>query len=562
MIILGISPPVHESAAGIVKDGRLIAAATEERFTRVKNQGGFPHNALESVLKLGGVGVGDIDVVALPFYDFAKEQRLKLEAYVKNVPYVLRSDIPLKSKVVHILNYSKNVFIDPAWVTGRPRDLLFGPLADLGLDKKVAYVDHHAAHIASAYYTSGWDRALGVSLDGYGSGQAGSFYLCEGGDIKLLQSIPYPHSLGTFYRRVTQALGFKPNRHEGKIVGLAAFGDPDVLYGRVLGRFDLSGDDYYRFKSAQNPYEDRVLANAYAREDVAAAYQKVLEDVATRYIAKYLHTHKLTKIVAAGGVFANVKMNQRIMELDGVEDMFIFPAMSDGGVGIGAALYLASQTRGLEPCRLPDMYLGPGHTDAEIETTIRAAGLPFTHHANVEDEIAMFLARGKVVARFDGRMEFGPRALGNRSILFEATDPSINKWLNDRLKRTEFMPFAPITLEEHASGLYHNLHRAKLAAEFMTITFDCTDEMKRTSPAAVHVDGTARPQLVNARTNPSCYKILRKYHELKGLPSVINTSFNMHEEPIVCSPQDAVRGFLDGRLDVLAAGPFIVESRA
>jgi carbamoyltransferase len=561
MIILGVSPPAHESAVGIVKDGRLVAAASEERFSRVKNQGGFPRQALESVMKLAGVTPRDIDAVALAWLEFGEEQKLKLRAFAGNVPYVLSTDLPLRSKALHLLNYGRNILFDRHWVGWRqPYRIITDPLHEMGLGDKIAYVDHHASHIASAYYASGWDRALGVSLDGYGSGASGSFYLCEGGRIRLLQSIPYPHSLGTFYRRVTQALGFKPNRHEGKIVGLAAFGDPGVLYDRVMSRFDMSRDDYYRFKSAQNPYEDRELAKAYSREDVAAAYQKVLEDVASRYVRVYLEKHGLTRIVAAGGVFANVKMNQRVMELPGVEDMFVFPAMSDGGVGVGAALYLASQSGGLEPARLPDVYLGPGYTDADIEKAIRAANLPFTHHAEIEPEIAKLVAAGKVVARFNGRMEFGPRALGNRTILCQATDPSINKWLNDRLKRTEFMPFAPATIAEHADRLYKGLGPGRYTAEFMTITFDCTDEMKKQGPAAVHIDGTARPQLVSERSNASFYKILTHYHRLTGLSSMINTSFNMHEEPIVCSPEDAVRGFLDGRLDYLAAGPYLVAA--
>jgi carbamoyltransferase len=559
--ILGISPPNHEVAAAIVTDGRLVAAAAEERFTRVKNQGGFPTRAVESVLELAGLSARDIDVVALPWLDFKKEQKLKVSAYLRNVPYVLvGTELPFVSKISHVLNYSRNVLLDRNWLawSRAERDVL-DPLKAMGLSEKVAYVDHHASHIASAYYASGFDRALGVSLDGYGSGAAGSFYMCEGGRIQLLQSIPYPHSLGTFYRRVTQALGFKPNRHEGKIVGLAAFGDPSLLYDKVIRRFNLRGQDYYRYNSSQDPFADRELAEKYPREHVAACHQRVLEDVATRYVQRYRELTGCTRIVAAGGVFANVKMNQRIMEMPGVEELFVYPAMSDGGVGSGAALFMAAQLESLEPRRLDNVYLGPGYTEAQIEAAVRAGGFQYRRAENVEHEIAALLAQGRVVARFDGRMEFGPRALGNRSILCQGTDPSINKWLNDRLKRTEFMPFAPATRVEKAAPLYNNLARGKYAAEFMTVTFDCTEKMKLSCPAAVHVDGTARPQLVSKQSNPSFYAVLERYEELTGLSSVINTSFNMHEEPIVCSPEDAVRAFSDGRLDYLAAGPFLVS---
>lgn len=563
MIIVGLSPPAHESAAAIVVDGKLVAAAAEERFTRVKNQGGFPHEALRYVLRAAGVTAADVDFVALGWLEFRREQALKLQAFIRNVPYVVgRTDLPARSKLLHLLNYGKNVLFDANLVHFLHKEgEVHKGLRQHGLLGKAVAVDHHAAHIASAYYTSGVDRALAVSLDGYGSGAAGSFYECEGGKIRLLQSVPYPHSLGTFYRRVTQALGFKPNRHEGKIVGLAAYGDPSILYDRVMGRFDLSQSDHYRLKSSQDPFEDRKLADSYAREDVAAPYQRVLEDVATKYVKLYRDRIGASAIVAAGGVLANVKMNQRIMEIPGVERLFVFPAMSDGGVGAGAALYLASELQGLQPYQLEDVYLGPGFTEQEIERAITNAGLPFKRCDEIEHDIADLAAAGKVIGRFDGRMEFGPRALGNRTIICQATDPSINKWLNDRLKRTEFMPFAPATPVEDAADLYQNVERALHSAEFMTVTFDCTEKMKKQSPAAVHVDGTARPQLVSARSNPSFYKTLKLYKQKTGLSSLINTSFNMHEEPIICSPEDAVRSFQDGRLDYLAAGPFLVEQQ-
>lgn len=562
MVILGISPPAHESAAGVVVDGTVVAAAAEERFTRVKNQGGMPRLAIEEVLRLAGLEARDVDAVALPWLPPRRELLLNVRNWARNLPFAALSGAPLRSRAAHLANYTRNVVRDPSWMVGRELELeVTGPLREMGLADRVHYVDHQAAHVASAYHSSGFDRALGVSLDGYGSGAAGSFYLCEGGRIRLLQSIPYPHSLGTFYRRVTHALGFKPNRHEGKIVGLAAFGDPEVLGPRVRAGFDLSGTDHYRIKTPQDPYEAARLAAQYPREEVAAAYQRVLEEVAARYVGLYLRAHGLTRVVGAGGVFANVKMNQRVMEVPECEEIFVYPAMSDGGVGTGAALFLAAERGEItEPRRLDHVYLGPGYGDDRIEAAIRASGLPYRRSEYVEGDIARLVAEGKVVARFDGRMEFGPRSLGNRSILYGATDPTVNQWLNQRLKRTEFMPFAPMALAHRAGDLFHGIERGRLAAEFMTVTFDCTQRMKEIAPAAVHVDGTARPQLVTEQSNPSVFRMLTEYERLTGSPTVINTSFNMHEEPIVCTPEDAVRAFVDGKLDVLAAGPFVVSS--
>jgi len=563
MVILGISPPAHESAAGIVVDGKLVAAAAEERFTRVKNQGGLPERAIETVMEMAGVTPRDVDAVAVAWLPGRSELALNVKNYVRNLPFAVAVNSSLANKAAHVGNYTRNVFRDPNWRSaGTLEKTIVKPLERMGLGGRVRHVDHQAAHVAGAYFASGFDRALGVSLDGYGSGAAGSFYLCEGGRMRLLQTIPYPHSLGTFYRRVTQALGFKPNRHEGKIVGLAAYGDPEVLGPRVRGGFDLSRDDYFRMKAPQDPYESRRIAEQHSREDVAAAYQRVLEEVATRYVGLYLRKHGLTRVVAAGGVFANVKMNQRVMELPEVEEIFVYPAMSDGGVGVGAATWLAAQDGSLRPERLEHVYLGPGFGEREIEAALRESGLPFRRSEQVEREIAEQVAGGKVVARFDGRMEFGPRALGNRSILYAATDPTVNDWLNKRLKRTEFMPFAPMALAHRAGDLFEGIERGRMAAEFMTVTFDCTPRMKQIAPAAVHVDGTARPQLVTERNNPSAFRVLTEYERLTGSPTVINTSFNMHEEPIVCTPADAVRAFVDGKLDVLAAGPFLVGAGA
>ncbi len=560
MIILGLSPTAHESAVGILVDGRLVAAASEERFSRVKNQGGFPQRALEFCLAKAGVDARDVDHVAYASLPFHKERLIDVVNYGQNVRYLTTAGGSAKSRLFHLANYTRGLAQADRWLPGKNEESIRTALRAFGLDQKLVFVDHQLAHCASAYFTSGFDRTLVVSLDGYGSGKAGSFYLGEGGKLTMLSPIPYPHSLGTFYRRVTQALGFKPNRHEGKIVGLAAFGDPSKLYDVVRARFNLEHEDYFRFTSAQDPFFEKELVKNHTREDIAAAYQRVLEDVAVHYVKKWLARTGATRVACAGGVFANVKMNQRIMEIDGVEEIFVFPAMSDAGVGVGAAFALHSDLAKLEPEAIKDVYLGPSYSDAELERALRASGLPFWRSANPVEEIVDRLVKNKVVARFGGAMEFGPRALGNRSILYPALEPEVNKWLNDRLKRTEFMPFAPISLMERAADLYVNIDRAMHTAEFMTVTTDCTPRMRAESPAAVHVDGTARPQLVRAESNPTVHQILRRYEERTKIPTLINTSFNMHEEPIVCSPEDAIRAFKDGNLEVLSLGDYLVES--
>jgi carbamoyltransferase len=239
--------------------------------------------------------------------------------------------------------------------------------------------------------------------------------------------------------------------------------------------------------------------------------------------------------------------------------------MGDEGLAVGAAFAvssaLAKESGGkIISSKLSDVHFGPDYTDREIEAAVSNSGLKPQYIDDIERRIAVLLAEGHVVARFNGRMEYGPRALGNRSILFQATDPTVNDWLNKRLQRTEFMPFAPVTLEEFADQCYVDMDGARYPARFMTITVDCTDWMKKHCPAVVHVDGTARPQIIAKESNPSYYRIVEEYRKLTGLPTLINTSFNMHEEPIVCTPADALRAFVEGHLDYLAMGNYLLRN--
>jgi carbamoyltransferase len=605
MKVLGISPLDKDSTITVVEDGRLLYAAAEERFTRVKLQDGFPWQALQDALRFTGFDAAEFDSVTYPFFTSEEETRLfqrnleserefidesssdtsarirealgRIPERHEQIPGLADANERMEKGIAKTLAYrilasesviSRNVAKRGSEQWGREattfhrkwQDELEEALGELGLGSKLKRVEHHLSHAANAYYTSGFDEALIVTLDGYGSGMAGTISIGRGGRIDRLHGVEYPHSLGTFYESVTSALGFKPSRHEGKIVGLAAYGDPAVLRDVLLSRFDLQPGSF-RMREANNLYFARMLATQFPKIDVAAAYQHVLEHVATTYVAHYLQQTGARNVVLSGGVVANVKLNQRIRDLAGVDNLFIHPNMGDGGCGTGAALLEFAG----HPCLskpLADVYLGPSFSDEQIAAALRTSQLQYSKYAPIEPKIASLIAGGKVVARFNGRMEYGPRALGNRSILYHAREPEVNQWLNQRLGRTEFMPFAPATLYEMRHECYRNVDGADYAAQFMTVTFDCTDKMKAESPAAVHVDGTARPQLVTATSNPSFYRIISEYHQLTGIPSVINTSFNMHEEPIVCTPDDAIRAFVQGNLDYLAIGDFLVPNPA
>jgi carbamoyltransferase len=602
MKVLGMSPLDKDSTVSLMEDGRMLYAAAEERFTRVKLQDGFPWRALDDALQRSGTTIDEIDCVTYPFLPWEEETRLfqrnlsnerefledapntrtaellrqaasRVPTRTGSIPGLREPNERMDKGLAKTIAYrllasdsviSRNVAKRGSEEWGRTatafhkqwHDELESSLLELGLGGKLKRLDHHLSHAANAYYTSGFSDALIVTLDGYGSGLAGSISVGRDGQIERLHGVEFPHSLGTFYESVTSGLGMQPSRHEGKVVGLAAYGDPTVLRDVLLARFSIE-DGNFKILESNNVFFARMLSTQFPKIDVAAAYQHVLEIVATRYVAHYLRQTGLRNLVLSGGVVANVKLNQRLRELPGVERLFVHPTMGDGGCGTGAALlaFNGSSARS-EP--IADVFWGPCFNEAQLAEALGRAQLPFDHYSPIEPKIAQLIAEGKVVARFNGRMEYGPRALGNRSILYHAREPEVNQWLNQRLGRTEFMPFAPATLYEYRDDYYKNIDGADYAAQFMTVTFDCTERMKRECPAAVHVDGTARPQLVTSTSNPSFYRIISEYYRLTGIPSVINTSFNMHEEPIVCTPDDAIRAFLQGNLEYLAIGNFLV----
>ena len=607
MRVLGISPLDKDSTVSFVEDGRVLFACGEERLSRTKLQDGFPSLALELGLARTGWTMDSIDKVAYAFLAGPEEGRLIRQAAEQDAGYqssgALAESAATYSQAVARGTSGANdrppipglsdkggefVPAKPLWkraayeaATKQPaldlkvhqkyyrtwvrnavedhqkwHDVLEAELANRGLLDRLVRFQHHDTHAANAFYASGVDRSLVLVLDGYGSGCCGGVYLAGPAGIEPLHRYAFPYSLGIFYEQVTSALGFRPSRHEGKIVGLAAYGDPEILSPMLLSRFDLADGDI-KLRAPQNCLITRAMACHFPKRDIAAAYQRVLEVVACHSLAYWLDKTGASSVVMSGGVHANVKLNQRVREVSGIDHVFVYPNMGDGGCATGAAM-LACDPAQRSRQAFANVYFGPDYSDEEIAAALDAEGLKYERSDDIERRIAEVLAEDAIVGRFYGRMEYGPRALGNRSILYPAQDPEVNQWLNDQLGRTEFMPFAPAVLAERAGELFHNLEGCEQTAEFMTITFDCTEAMKRHSPAAVHVDGTARPQLVTPESNPSFHKVLSHYYEITGIPVLINTSFNMHEEPIVGTPTDAVRAFLLGNIDYLAAGPFLV----
>src|SRR5690606_22846186 len=429
------------------------------------------------------------------------------------------------------------------------------------------FVDHHLCHVVSAYHTRGFGDALVCSVDGGGAGKSSSIYAALNGRLECLHETRAFDSLGNYYAYVTHMLGFRAMRHEGKVTGLAAHGQP--RYVGVLRDFidESRGTLVNRggavFGEAIRRLERR-LPGDWTKEDLAASIQRHFEDVTRRYVGHWARQTGLRDVALAGGVFANVRVNEEIWGMPETSRVFVHPGMTDAGLPVGAAL-AACVPGVLDEPMTPDdtplehVYLGPSiDADSIDEVLARRRLTPEPLDRPLPDAIAGLLAEGYVVARAAGRMEYGPRALGNRTILYQPTDPAVNDWLNRNLRRTEFMPFAPAVLFAERERCFGDMTGAEHTAEFMTMTFHCTPWMREAMSGVVHLDGTARPQLVRQERNPEFHAILTAFRERTGLPGAINTSFNMHEEPIVCSADDAVRAFLDGQLDYLALGPQLI----
>lgn len=579
-IFLGISCTSHDGSAALLVDGRLVASVAEERMDRIKCSGKkIPQLAIDEVLRLGGLTRQDVDHVAIisgyyPEEYFAWVSPVReLQRKVKRLSRHLRGK---PTEIVWTAHNDREARAAGVTLESRLRKPLFLSREGFRVDAQVSIHGHHDAHAVLAGFYSGFGECLVVTADGFGdideSHTAGVY---RNGTIEPISSTHgFSRSAGLFYMVITELLGFRPVRHEGKVLGLAAFGDSKPLQAEFRRALGLAPDGL-SFVSEFNDRDDgqperiaflRDAIREHGRENVAAAAQQVLEDAYVAHIRTLIAHTGLHRVAMNGGVAANVKLNQRVAQLSEVERIFVFPGMSDSGNSVGAALLAAEQQApGFLAKRqhaLKDVYLGAAFSDDAIEAELLRQGLAWQKLSESElvDRAARAMHEGLVVGWFQGRMEFGPRALGNRSMVGRPIDAGINKALNDRLERTEFMPFAPSVLAERADEIFIGVAKAAHPAEFMTVTFDVKEEWRSRIPAVVHVDGTARPQLVRADRNPLYHALIKRYGELSGIPVILNTSFNVHEEPIVCAPAEGIRALSEDRIDALAIGPYWVPN--
>lgn len=543
--ILGLSySGMHDSAIAIISpQGLPIFAQSLERTSRIKQDGRFPQALLDMV------PWDKIDSIALSVeggYQSAHD----------------------KQSLFHPDSLEVVAPVD------RAHDDIFAE--QLGcFNKPIHFVPHHLSHAASAFWMSDFAESLCLVYDGGMANEewfGGLYHASRENGIQasdLFGAQRYAN-VTHVYTAVTAILGFTPLKHEGKITGLAAYGKKNPHCDAVLQKWLYQPrllDDLFhwenRYSETGVPKMKASLAKIaqlkedlvdVSREDLAFAVQSLAEQQVLEILRAWQKSgHQFGNICLSGGLFANVKINQRVSEL-GFDKLFVSPPMSDDGTALGAALEVASKQPSFAPQRMTHAYLGVVSDTDEIDALLAQKNvktLALEPDTSPAKAVAELLNDGKIVAVYQGASEYGPRALGNRSILANADDPDINHTLNQRLHRTEFMPFAPMCLKDGASQYFQRVDHVEHAAEFMTVTLDCTDVMKAQCPAVVHCDGTARPQLVTEQANPFIFAVLNEYRVLSGKPAVVNTSFNVHEEPIICTAQDALKGFFESALDYL-----------
>ncbi|HWI12834.1 MAG TPA: carbamoyltransferase C-terminal domain-containing protein [Burkholderiales bacterium] len=575
MYTLGINAAFHDSAACLVRDGAVIAAAEEERFNRIKHAKRpvpfsaweLPYHAIDYCLREAGIHLADVDHVAYS-YDPQLFPGRPPDGAAITLP---QRPSQIKPDESHANPWDALFY---AYLVNAPLQLKGG--APLHLRKRLNgapqprfewhYVGHHLAHEASAFLAAPYERCAVMTLDGRGERATTTFGVWRDGVYRRLKQIEVPHSLGLLYEDVTKFLGFLHSSDEYKVMALASYAQPTYLDDfRDIVRVDEQGnyrivdpDLARRFGAPRKPggpMEERHY-------QVAASLQKVLEETALK-LARWLRNETGERELAmAGGVALNCVMNARIRDSGLFESVWVQPAAGDAGTALGAALWTDAQQRESGTrWHMAHANLGPGYADEEIEQLLRWSRLPYRRLDDVADETAELLAQDRIIGWFQGRMEFGPRALGARSILASPISPEMQGRLNELKDREDFRPVAPAVLEERLGDWFESAH-PQPSAPFMLFIYDVKPGRAERIPAACHVDGTARVQTVNRASNPRYYDLLRAFEQRTGVPVLINTSFNSRGQPIVCSPRDAIEAFYSTPLDALVIGSFLLQKTA
>jgi len=593
MYILGISAFYHDSAACLVCDGEILSAAQEERFTRKKHDSAFPINSINYCLEEAGINPAQVNYVV--FYDkpFLKFERL-LETYIAFAPRGLQSFI------ASMPTWLKDKLFQKSVIAGALKDL-WG--ADIDWEARLLFSEHHLSHAASAFFPSPFESAAVLTMDGVGEWTTTSLAVGKGNKLSVLKEIHFPHSLGLLYSAITYYTGFKVNSGEYKVMGLAPYGVPryaqmikdhlidikedgsfalDMSYFNYCTGLTMTGKKFDNLFGGPPRKPESQLTQ---REmDLAASMQAITEEIVVKLAKGIAKSTGEKNLCLAGGVALNCVANGKLLREKIYENIWIQPAAGDAGGAVGAALgayhimFNRSRKVSQDLDGMKGSYLGPGFSQHEIESALEECGAIFTTYGSDEmlEMVAQALADGKAVGWMNGRMEFGPRSLGGRSILADPRSPSMQRLLNLKVKyRESFRPFAPSVLREEVS----NWFKLDSDSPYMLLVADVADHRRKemtmqeqnlfgieklntlrsTIPSVTHVDYSARVQTVHEDTNPLYYKLIKRFKELTGCPILINTSFNVRGEPIVCTPKDAFRCFMGTGLDLLVVGNAILE---
>jgi len=561
--VLGIDMNDVSTSACLVRDGQVVAGAQEERFNREKKTRRFPLKAIDWCLGSEGLAPGDVDAVAVP---------VNPAIYLENPSPAFTERARFRGELL----YSPLNFLLGAYLGMAGGSSVLEVELDGGGALKIHYVRHHDAHAAGAYYQSPFDNAAIFTADAFGEKDSTVWYTGSGAQIERLRAVEFPYSVGCFYSAMTEFLGFRPYHDEWKIMGAAAHGDPG-RYAAAMEKLISAGPggtikidlDYFNYHLFHRPgmFSNRLaelLGEPYRdceRDerffDIAAAAQRAAERVMLELMRGFQKETKNGNLCFSGGVAMNCLLNGKIAEETGFENVFVPPMPDDSGTSAGAALAVARKLDpGLGTSHVVHNSVGPGYGEAEIEDVLKLAKARYRRSAEPEREAARLAASGMVVGWYQGRMEFGERALGNRSILADPRDEEMHERITERVKfREPFRPFSPSVLAEHQAEWFES----GAPVYFMEKAVRVKPEKRRLVPSVVHADGTARLQTVTRESSPLFYALIEEFYAVTGVPMVLNTSFNLRGEPIVESPRDALRTFYSCGIDQLVIGPFIIS---
>ena len=560
MYILGIWDG-HDSGAAIIKDNQILVALNEERLTRRKLEINFPEQSIKECLNCVNLTPDEINCVAVSTYDFSKTLA-RILPYTKEEYYLIRRRKKMPGKVSSLKKKAKYKLTEygPSVFTERLSEICVRKSLDrIGFNNyQVHMVDHHLCHAVAAAFCSGFEDCLVITIDGIGDALSGTFSTLSGGKLSRKEVVSGKHSLGIFFEHVTNLMNMRELEDEGKVMALAnyAYPIPDAD-NPLLDFIHINGLEVRCKYNTLGMYNElKKILWKYPSEQFAYMAQRTLEVKILELVKNGLSATGLKKVALAGGVFSNIKVNMLIRTLPEVEGCFIFPHMGDGGLALGAALSANYDLHKIYSYHLDDVFLGKDYSEEEIKSELDASGLEYSYHGNIEEEAAKLISQGSIIFWFQGRMEYGPRSLGNRSIIALPNSKRIRDLLNLRLKmRVWYQPFCPTMLEEDAQFYLEGYDKPN---PFMTMGYMVKDDRRDEVEGVISVDGSCRPQII--KENESQYgKLLSHVKKLTGRGVVLNTSFNIHGEPMVCSPKDAIDTLKRTKNDYLVMGNYLVR---